>query len=70
MRRFWIPLLVVCTAVAVSAQQPTFRAGTQLVSLFATVTDAEKRLVPNLTQEDFEVFDNEPVEQLVQLDIQ
>ncbi len=41
------------------AQQPTFRAGTQIVSLFATVTDAQKRLVPDLQQSDFEVFDNE-----------
>ena len=41
------------------AQQPTFRAGTQVVSLFATVTDAQKRLVPDLQQADFEVFDNE-----------
>ncbi len=52
-------LLVVCATVGVSAQQPTFRAGTQIVSLFATVTDADKRLVPNLTQDDFEVFDND-----------
>ena len=30
--------------------QPTFKAGTQVVSLFATVADAQKRLVPDLTQ--------------------
>jgi Ca-activated chloride channel homolog len=45
--------------LALSAQEPTFRAGTQVVSLFATVTDAQKRLVPDLQQSDFEVFDNE-----------
>jgi Ca-activated chloride channel family protein len=43
----------------VLAQQPTFRAGTQIVSLFATVTDAQKRLVPDLQQGDFEILDND-----------
>jgi len=47
------------------AQQPTFRAGTQVVSLFTTVTDAQKRLVPDLMQSDFEVFDNEKSQPLV-----
>jgi len=46
-------------SVFVFAQQPTFRAGTQIVSLFATVMDAQKRLVPDLQQGDFEIFDNE-----------
>jgi Ca-activated chloride channel family protein len=39
-------------------RQPTFRSGTQVVSLFVTVTDAQRRLVPDLEQEDFEIFDN------------
>jgi Ca-activated chloride channel family protein len=43
----------------VAAQQPTFKSGTQVVSLFTTVTDAQKRLVPDLVQDDFEVLDNE-----------
>ncbi len=42
-----------------TGQEPTFRAGTQLVSLFATVTDAQKRLVPDLTKDDFEVLDDD-----------
>ena len=42
-----------------SAQQPTFKASTRLVSVFATVTDAQRRLVPNLTKEDFEILDND-----------
>jgi Ca-activated chloride channel homolog len=53
--------LVVVAALSgldVGAQRPTFRSGTQVVSLFATVTDAQKRLVPNLTKDDFEVLDN------------
>src|SRR4051812_32221303 len=48
--------------LALSAQQPTFRAGTQVVSLFATVTDAQKRLVPDLQQSDFEVLDNDKLQ--------
>ena len=53
-------LLPFCLCLAVvGAQQPTFRSGTQVVSLFATVTDAQKRLVPDLVQDDFEVFDND-----------
>src|SRR6266850_3744658 len=44
---------------AVAQQPPTFKSGTQIVSLFVTVADAQKRLVPDLTKDDFEVFDNE-----------
>ena len=44
---------------------PTFRSGTQIVSLFATVTDAQNRLVPDLTQDDFEVFDNDKPQPIV-----
>jgi Ca-activated chloride channel family protein len=52
-------------AVIVAAQQPTFRAGTQLVSLFVTVTDPQGRLVPDLEQTDFEIFDNEKPQPIV-----
>jgi Ca-activated chloride channel family protein len=38
--------------------QPTFRAGTQVVPLYVTVQDPDKRLVPDLAREDFEVLDN------------
>jgi Ca-activated chloride channel family protein len=57
--------LLAVTGVAAAAQQPTFRAGTQVVSLFTTVFDAENRLVPDLAQEDFEVFDNDKPQPLV-----
>jgi VWFA-related protein len=46
------------TLVAAQQQGPTFRADTSAVSVYATVIDAEGRLVPNLTQADFEVLDN------------
>lgn len=39
-------------------QAPTFRAGTKVVPLYTTVTDAAGRLVPGLAREDFEVLDN------------
>jgi Ca-activated chloride channel family protein len=57
--------LVALAASRLSAQEPTFRAGTQIVSLFTTVTDAQKRLVPDLQQTDFEVFDNDKPQPLV-----
>ena len=57
---------LVCTlTLALGAQQPTFRTGTQIVSVFATVTDAQKRLVPDLQQSDFEIYDNEKPQPLV-----
>jgi Ca-activated chloride channel family protein len=55
---------VVCAVIGLAspagsrAQPPVFRADTQLVSLFATVTDARRRLVCDLTRDDFEVFDD------------
>jgi len=65
-------LLVAAFALAfgawVAAQQPTFRAGTQAVSLFVTVVDSQRRLVPGLTQEDFEVFDNEKSQPIIIFD--
>jgi Ca-activated chloride channel family protein len=62
-------LLPVCLSAFVFAQQPpTFRSGTQVVSLFVTVADAQKRLVPGLTQDDFEVFDNDKPQPIVYFD--
>ena len=51
-----------------STQGPTFRSGTQVVSLFVTVQDAQKRLVPSLTQSDFEVFDNDKPQPITYFD--
>jgi Ca-activated chloride channel family protein len=52
-------------AAPLAAQQPTFRTGTQVVSVFATVVDAQNRLVPDLTEGDFEVLDNDKPQQLI-----
>ncbi len=51
--------MLLCGGFSVFAQQPTFRTGTRTVALYATVTDAQKRLVPDLTQDDFQIFDND-----------
>lgn len=49
-------------------QAPTFKSGTQIVSLFVTVADADKRLVPDLTKDDFEVFDNDKPQSIIYFD--
>jgi len=51
-----------------STQGPTFKSGTQVVSLFVTVQDAQKRLVPSLTQGDFEIFDNDKPQPITYFD--
>jgi Ca-activated chloride channel family protein len=67
-RRTFVAILVLCGGFTVLAQQPTFRTGTRTVALYATVTDSQKRLVPDLAQEDFQIFDNDkpqPIELFV-----
>jgi Ca-activated chloride channel family protein len=39
-------------------QQPTFRSGSRTVAVYVTVTDPQGRLVTNLTQDDFDIYDN------------
>lgn len=50
--------LLLCTGMGVAAQHPIFRSGTGLVSLYATVINDQGRLVPDLTQDEFEILDN------------
>ena len=50
--------------IAVFAQQTVFRSGTRIVPLYATVTDAQKRLVPDLAKTDFEILDNEKSQEI------
>lgn len=50
---------VVLVAIALAAQEPpTFRTGARIVPLYVTVTDETRRLVPNLTRDDFQILDN------------
>jgi Ca-activated chloride channel family protein len=69
-----IALALVCLA-SLSAQQPpqppqpTFKSGSgAIVSIFATVNDADKRLVPGLTVDDFEILDNDVPQPIVVFD--
>ncbi len=57
-------VFVVLLAVAASPahrqgpQAPIFRGDVQTVALYATVTDSSGRLVPDLQQKDFDIYDN------------
>ena len=50
--------LALLTSSAPAEQQPPFRSGARTVAVYATVTDGDGRLVPDLTREDFEIYDN------------
>jgi VWFA-related protein len=50
-------LLGLAALAAQEPQQP-FRSGASTVAVYTTVTDASGRLVPNLTKDDFEIYDN------------
>ena len=51
--------LVLALGLTVAARQQTpFRSGARTVAVYATVTDATGRLVPDLTRDDFEIYDN------------
>lgn len=49
---------VALLTVPLPAQQTTIRSGATTVAVYATVTDAGGRLVPDLDREDFEIYDN------------
>jgi Ca-activated chloride channel family protein len=48
----------------VLAQEAVFRSGTRIVSVQATVTDAQGRLVPGLEKEDFTILDNDKPQEI------
>src|SRR6266849_34456 len=53
-----ITCLVLLLASAAAAQEPVFRGGTRIVPVPTTVTDAQRRLVPDLEKSDFTILDN------------
>jgi Ca-activated chloride channel family protein len=57
---------VVCSAalLAQDPQAPLFRSATKTVAIYATVIDSSGRLVPDLEQKHFEVYDNGKPRQL------
>jgi Ca-activated chloride channel homolog len=63
-------LAAVVLIAPMGAQEPQskFKVSTNSVALYATVTDATKRLVPDLEQEDFEVYDNGKLQAITQFD--
>src|SRR4026209_149194 len=66
MRVLTAAALVLLAVVAVRAQpQPTFRGGTSIVPMLATVLDPSGRLVPDLEQADFTILDNGKPQELV-----
>ena len=50
--------LTLTLAAALAAQGQKIKDTTESVPVYVTVTDLEKRLVPDLVQEDFEILDN------------
>jgi Ca-activated chloride channel family protein len=61
-------ILALLAAVPLSAQR--IKVTTRTVPLYVTVFDADKRLVPDLAQEDFEVYDNGKLQTLTNFDNQ
>ena len=58
-------LIAAAVVIAQQPQTPVFRSGTEIVDLYVTVTDRNGRLVPNLSQEDFEILDEDAVQEIV-----
>jgi Ca-activated chloride channel family protein len=58
MRGVFIAGVLLVLSFAVAAQEPTFKSGTRVVPVIATVTDATGRLVASLEKEDFTILDN------------
>ena len=54
----WLALLASQQEGQQGQQEQVFRSGLKAVAVYVTVSDAQGRLVPNLTKDDFEVYDN------------
>lgn len=53
-----VAMLAALTVTLHAQQQPTFKSGARSVAVYATVTERNGRLVPDLTRDDFEIKDN------------
>src|SRR5688500_17810714 len=58
----------VVAALPAPPQQPTFRAGSDVVRVFVPVLDRDGRLVTNLTQDKFEIRDEGKPQPITQFD--
>jgi Ca-activated chloride channel family protein len=69
--RMLVPLLAAAallTAPTLAQEPQKFRVTTNTVALYATVTDEDKRLVTDLIQDDFEVYDNGKLQTITSFD--
>jgi VWFA-related protein len=57
-RTLFISTLLILLAAALSGQEPTFKTGNRTVAVYATVTGADGRLVPDLGRSAFSIYDN------------
>jgi Ca-activated chloride channel homolog len=63
--------LAVCASTVLALPgRAQIRVSTQTVPLYVTVTDSQKRLVPDLVREDFEIYDNGKLQTLTNFDNQ
>ena len=58
MRQFALAIAALALVAPLAAQGQKIKVTTESVPVYVTVMDAEKRLVPDLTIDDFEVLDN------------
>ena len=65
-----IATLLMAAAVITSPADAQIKVSTQTVPLYVTVTDPDRRLVPGLVRDDFEVYDNGKLQTLTQFDNQ
>ncbi len=72
--RGWLAAITCVAAAPLAAhptahdQQATFRASTRTVPVYTTVFDRDGRLVPDLTRDDFEIYDNGKKQELTIFD--
>src|SRR3954470_21669249 len=64
----WLTAAAAAFVLVAPAGAQRIKVTTQTVPLYVTVTDAEKRLVPHLTKEDFMDYDNADVQTLTNFD--
>ena len=57
-RQLCVFLVLASSLTLAAGQQPIFRSSVRTVPVYATATDSSGRLVPDLTQDDFEILDN------------
>jgi Ca-activated chloride channel family protein len=57
-RLLWVVGLLTLSGTLTARQEPVFKTGNRTVAVYATVTNADGRFVPDLTRDAFAIFDN------------